>query len=109
MIPALARFASAVAPRFYWRSADGRVELVASGESARIETSGERRFADAAEQAEALLARLARPSGDAPPEAGPLLVGGFGFWPERIAARREHDRRALSLDGPRVLNVIRHG
>jgi isochorismate synthase len=79
---ALGRFAAAGAPCFYWRSADGSVELIGTGESARIETSGARRFADAAEQAEALFARLERAGADGPAEAGPILVGGFGFWPE---------------------------
>jgi isochorismate synthase EntC len=41
----LARFAAAAGrTRFYWRSADGRVELVAPGERACVEASGEDRL-----------------------------------------------------------------
>ena len=100
MIPALARFAAAGAPRFYWRSADGRVELVASGESARIETSGERRFADAAEQAEALLALG---------PANVLVKGGHGTGDDSVDILVGKDGRRERLVALRIATQNTHG
>jgi isochorismate synthase len=70
------------ATRFYWRSADRRVELLGLGEVAELETSGAERLERAAEGAQALWRGLEVAGVDAPLEAGPLLVGGFGFWDE---------------------------
>ena len=77
----LARLARArSASRFYWRSADRRVELLGLGEVAAIEAAGPDRLEVAAARADALWSGLGVEGVDGPPEAGPLLVGGFGFW-----------------------------
>jgi len=68
--------------RFYWRSADGRVELLGLGEAAAVETSGLERFARAAERVAELWRSVACTGPAAPPEAGPVLLGGFAFWDE---------------------------
>ncbi len=70
------------ATRFYWRSADGFVELLGLGEAAALEASGAERLARAANLARELWRGLEVDGVDAPREAGPLLVGGFGFWDE---------------------------
>jgi isochorismate synthase len=76
----LARLARArAASRFYWRSADRSLELLGLGEAAAIEASGPGRLSAAAARAAALLEGLAV-EGAGPVEAGPLCVGGFGFW-----------------------------
>ena len=71
---------AAHATRFYWRSADRRVELLGLGEVAAFETAGAERLEAAAARAEALWRELELDGVGGPPEAGPLLVGGFGFW-----------------------------
>src|SRR5262245_39269178 len=73
------------ATRFYWRSADGSVELMGLGEAATLEAAGPERLARAAARARELWAGLAVDGVETPPEAGPLLVGGFGFWDEPAA------------------------
>ena len=74
------RFAEAESPRFYWLSADRQTELAAFGEIAAVETRGPRRLATAARRVAELLGRVAVTGDSAPPAAGPLVVGGFGFW-----------------------------
>jgi menaquinone-specific isochorismate synthase len=77
----LARLANTQsATRFYWRSADRSLELLGFGEVAAIETSGPERLTLAAARAAELWRGLRIEGGDAPAFAGPLLVGGFGFW-----------------------------
>jgi isochorismate synthase len=92
--------------RFYWERPDREEAVLALGAAARIESRGESRFDDAARGLREIGARIRR-EGDAPPWAGPLLVGGFAFdfdappsarWagfpcaqlvlPERLAIRR---------------------
>ena len=78
----LARLARArAASRFYWRSADRSLELLGLGEAAAVEAAGPGRLATAAARAAELLGGIAV-AGAGPAEAGPLCVGGFGFWDE---------------------------
>lgn len=98
--------ASDAQDRFYWERPDRGEAILGLGAAARIESRGESRFADAARGLRELR-DLLRGEGDAPPWAGPLLVGGFAFdsagpaserWaglpcaqlvlPERLAVRR---------------------
>jgi salicylate biosynthesis isochorismate synthase/menaquinone-specific isochorismate synthase len=58
--------------------------LAAVGAVAEVRSRGADRFADAAARATALLDGAERP--DLPAGAGPLLVGGFGFWDEAAAS-----------------------
>jgi isochorismate synthase len=94
-------------PRFYWQSADARVELLGLGEVAAVESSGPARFARAA----ALAAELWRavelePASDAAPaEAGPLAVGGFGFWDEAADGATWSGFPALRFWLPEVLSA----
>lgn len=57
------------------------IALAAAGEVASLESHGEQRFAIAERASRALFAdlRIGSDSDDAPPEAGPILVGGFAF------------------------------
>ncbi len=64
--------------RFYWERPDCGEAILALGAVARIESRGESRFGDAAGGLREIRALL-RKEGDAPPWAGPLLVGGFAF------------------------------
>ena len=76
----LARLAHArAASRFYWRSADRALELLALGEVAAVEASGPGRLQAAAARVAELLEKV-WVEGDGPASAGPLCVGGFGFW-----------------------------
>jgi isochorismate synthase len=64
--------------RFYWERPDCGEAILALGAVARIEGRGASRFGDAASGLREIRALL-RKQGDAPPWAGPLLVGGFAF------------------------------
>lgn len=76
--------AAAGEERFYFASPSRSVAIAAVGEVARIERSGCTRFAQAGAAARALFASLrSEPAAPGtPPEAGPLLVGGFAFADE---------------------------
>jgi len=89
--------------RFYWRSPQRDVELLGLGEVATIEAEGANRLRAAAEKAQALWRGLSVDGPDAPPEAGPLLVGGFGFWDEPGAEADWRGFPALRFWVPEVL------
>jgi isochorismate synthase len=91
------------ATRFYWRSADRQVELVGLGEVAALESAGAERLERAAARAEALWRGLAIDGVEAPPEAGPLLVGGFGFWDDATSDPDWRGFPALRFWVPEVL------
>jgi isochorismate synthase len=92
--------------RFYWERPDCEEAILALGAAARIEGGGASRFDEVARGLSEIRG-LHHEKGDAPPWAGPLLVGGFAFdddmppserWagfpsaqlvlPERLAIRR---------------------
>ena len=64
--------------RFYWERPDCGEAVLGLGAVARIEGRGASPFGDAAGGLGEIRARL-RTQGEAPPWAGPLLVGGFAF------------------------------
>jgi len=64
--------------RFYWERPGSGEAILALGAVARIESQGASRFGDAASGLRGIR-ELLREEGDAPPWAGPLLVGGFAF------------------------------
>jgi salicylate biosynthesis isochorismate synthase/menaquinone-specific isochorismate synthase len=64
--------------RFYWERPESGEAILALGAVARIQSCGPLRFGDAAGRVREIRALL-RKEGDAPPWAGPLLVGGFAF------------------------------
>jgi menaquinone-specific isochorismate synthase len=66
--------------RFYWRSPKNDLELLGLGEVAAIEAAGPERLLQASARAAALWRGLEVEGCAAPEPAGPLLVGGFGFW-----------------------------
>lgn len=113
----LALFAGAPGASFFWAPPGRGLALGASGEAARVESAGPARFADAAAAARALFADLrsaaAPGAGPAPPEAGPLLAGGFTFadapsargpwaWPSMRAKAKEPITRGKTNFGTRV-------
>jgi menaquinone-specific isochorismate synthase len=91
------------ATRFYWRSADGRSELLGLGEVAAVEASGPERFARAEERIAELWREVEDGGVAAPPEAGPLFVGGFGFWDAPSAGGAWRGFPALRFWLPEVL------
>ncbi|MFL5886799.1 MAG: isochorismate synthase MenF [Thermoleophilaceae bacterium] len=81
--PAALAFASRRATDrwFCWEQPhSGDFALAAVGTATELVSRGDGRFADAAEGASAILGELSDP--DLPPPAGPVLVGGFAFWPD---------------------------
>jgi salicylate biosynthesis isochorismate synthase/menaquinone-specific isochorismate synthase len=96
--------------RFYWeRPSEGR-SIAAFGCAEAIEVEGEGRFAQAAERAEDLYARLHVSGQGAPATAGPFLVGGFAFsdavstqphWRDFPAGRLVLPEMAIAVAGGR--------
>ena len=72
-------FEAGSADRFFWERPAQGVALATSGAALTVETRGPRRFSDAARAARACFALLHLCGDEAPPLAGPLLVGGFAF------------------------------
>jgi isochorismate synthase len=64
--------------RFYWERPEHGEAMLGLGAAVRIESRGPSRFETAARNLAEIRQRL-RVQGDAPPWAGPLLVGGFAF------------------------------
>jgi isochorismate synthase len=89
--------------RFFWERPSEDLSIAASGAVHAIETSGPRRFGDAAERARTLFREL-RVAGDgAPDAAGPLLVGGFSFADCASASPHWRDFPPARLVLPEVL------
>ncbi len=65
--------------RFYWERPSEDVALATSGCVHEVVAEGAQRFSSCAEQARDLFRRVHVHGEVAPPSAGPLLVGGFGF------------------------------
>ncbi|HTO52822.1 MAG TPA: isochorismate synthase [Myxococcota bacterium] len=91
------------ATRFYWRSPAADVELLGLGEVAAIEGAGPDRLTRAAESAAALWRGLELRGAEIPAQAGPLLVGGFGFWDEATGGTDWSDFPALRFWVPELL------
>jgi salicylate biosynthesis isochorismate synthase/menaquinone-specific isochorismate synthase len=94
--------------RFYWERPDCGEAILALGAVARIKGRGEFRFGDAARGVREIRALL-RPEGDAPPWAGPLLVGGFAFDFDAPPSERWAGFPAAELVLPERLLIRRGG
>jgi isochorismate synthase len=99
----LAAFAaSQSSDRFYWeRPVAGRA-IAAFGRAGAVEAAGAERFAEAAERAECLFARLHVAGQGAPASAGPFLVGGFAFGNAAPSAPHWRDFSAGRMILPEV-------
>jgi isochorismate synthase len=96
------------AERFYWERPDNGEALLALGSVARIEGRGESCFGDAARGLVEIRERL-RAQGDAPPWAGPLLVGGFAFDSAAPLSQRWAGIPPAELVLPQLLLTRRRG
>ncbi len=94
--------------RFYWERPDREEAILGLGCVTRIESRGESRF-DAAARGVRELRDLLREEGDAPPWAGPLLVGGFGFDSDPPRSERWRGFPSAQLVLPERLAVRRGG
>jgi len=113
--------AAAGGERFHFEAPSRGVAIGAAGDAARIETAGSTRFADAAIEARALFGALRTAVEDdphdvrdvtaaapPPPEAGPILVGGFAFADAPSARGAFAGFPALSFTLPTV-SFVRRG
>jgi isochorismate synthase len=91
--------------RFYWERPSEDVALATTGCVHEVVAQGSQRFADCAAEARDLFRRVHVHGEAAPPSAGPVLVGGFGFgddlpggdrWRGFPAARLVLPERSLS-------------
>jgi salicylate biosynthesis isochorismate synthase/menaquinone-specific isochorismate synthase len=94
--------------RFYWERPDREEAILALGAVARIEARGALRF-EAAARCLGEIGALLQREGNAPPWAGPLLVGGFAFEAEPPPSERWRVFPPAELVLPEQLLVRRGG
>jgi salicylate biosynthesis isochorismate synthase/menaquinone-specific isochorismate synthase len=94
--------------RFYWERPERGEAILALGSVARIESRDASRFGDGADRVREIRA-LRRTEGDAPPWAGPLLVGGFPFDSAAPPSRRWAGFPRAELVLPERLLIRRGG
>ena len=100
--------ASGEEDRFYWERPESGEAILALGAVARIESGSSLRFGEAADRVRELRALL-RADGDAPPWAGPLLVGGFPFDSAAPSSKRWAGFSQAGLVLPERLLIRRGG